>query len=126
MSKIVNSSIRQKILAARPRALEPLEVPEWDTTVWIKELTLKERDVFEKQQIIRGEDGSMSMDTMGLKARLIILCVCDEDGNQVFSQEDEVAVNELGAAVMEKVFSACQRVNKMRKQDTEEASAPLA
>lgn len=126
MSKIVNSSIRQKILAAKPTAMERLDVPEWDATVWIKELTLKERDAFEADQIVREEDGSMRMETKGLKARLIILCACDEDGEKVFSPEDEDALNELGAAAIERVFAVCQRVNKMRKADAAELAAPLS
>ena len=125
MSKIVNSAIRQKILAARPRTLERLEVPEWDATIWIKELTLGERDAFEAQQIVREQDGTMRMETRGLKARLIIMCACDENGEQVFSPDDEDTLNQLGAATMERVFSTCQRVNKMRKEDLKDTSAPL-
>lgn len=124
MTKIVNSEVRKKILAARPRAMEAFFVDDWDVTLWLKELTLGERDAFEKAQIVRGEDGSVSMETMGLKARLIILCACDEDGNPIFTMEDEDLVNGLGAATTELVFAACQRVNKMRKEDLK-SDAPL-
>lgn len=114
---IMNSALRKKILAAKPSALTPLYVPDWDATIYIRELTLAERDEFEKGQIVYNDDGSMSMETVGLKARLIVLCVTDENGERLFSNEDEGEVNSLGAAATELVFAACQRVNKMRKQD---------
>lgn len=123
MSKVINSALRKKILEAKPKEVESFYVPDWDVTVWLRELTLGERDEFEALQMKRGEDGSITMETRGLKARLIILCACEEDGSPIFTMEDEALVNGLGAATMETIFAACQRINRMRKEDVD---SPLA
>lgn len=113
----MKNDLRTKILASKPTMVEPVDVPAWGVTVYVKELTLAERDKFEAGQVRRNADGTAFLDTVGLKARLVALTACDENGDLIFDESDVDSIMGLGAAGVEVVFTVAQRVNKMRKED---------
>lgn len=115
----MNKELRNKILSSRPTKLTPVTIEEWgDVTIFIREMTVSQRDEFESGQVKRNEDGTSSLELRGLKARLVVLTACDEEGNPIFSEEDIPDLMETGAAGLERAFTVAQRVNRMRKEDT--------
>src|SRR5210317_2149397 len=93
--------LRAQLLAAKPTRKEQIELDLGDgqsLIVWVREMSLGERDAFEAGQMER--DGStFTMKTEGLKARLIVLCTCNEDGSRVFGDNDFDALLEAGSSV---------------------------
>ena len=94
----MKNDLRTKILASKPTMVEPVDVPAWGVTVYVKELTLAERDKFEAGQVRRNADGTAFLDTVGLKARLVALTACDENGDLIFDESDVDSIMGLGAA----------------------------
>lgn len=106
------------ILAQRDIVTEDLYVPEWDAWVKIKMMTASERDHFEASAVQR--DGKRTTINMqGIRARLCILCLVDEHGARMFSDEDEYALGAKSSAALDRIFTAAQRLNGLRDEDVE-------
>jgi len=100
--------------------VEEVAVPEWDGTVLVRGLTGAERDALESNIVQANRDGSTTVDTRNLRARLVALCVVDEDGERIFSDEDVDALGRKSAAALDRVFSVAQRLSGLRAADIEE------
>lgn len=103
-------------IAARKDALEPLEVPEWGGTVYARRLSAGEA---ESTGVFDGGGADMTV-------RMLVVCLADEDGNRIFTDED---VKELSAAefsVVTRVFAEVAKLNGMATDDLDEAIAAFA
>lgn len=106
------------ILGARDIVTEDVWVPEWDAWVKVKVMTASERDHFEAGAVQRnGKEITFNM--QGIRARLCVLCLVDEAGNRMFSDEDEYALGTKSGAALDRIFSAAQRINGLRDEDVE-------
>ena len=109
---------RKAILAKKDIKIEPVKVPEWGGSVFVKSLNGEERDDFENSMWEgRGEDRKENMNN--LRARFIVLVVCDEEGNRIFSDADAPAVGKKNAAILNKIFTVGQRLSGMTKEDVD-------
>jgi len=111
---------REEILGAKERlATEIVGVPEWGGKVTVRELTGAQRDAFEEGCYTgRGKDRRESFGN--LRARLVALSIVGEDGHRMFGPADVEALGELGAAGLDRVFSACQRLSGLSNKDVED------
>lgn len=110
---------RDQILAADDLKTEDVEVPEWGGSVRIKMLTGTERDKFEASTVeVRG--GKPQQNLANLRARLVSLCIVNEDGERVFSKGDVAALGMKSASALERVFQACSKLNGISDADVEE------
>lgn len=116
------ADLRAQIMQAKPKIGEPVFIDEWGVNVWVRELTLGERDEFENAQLERGEGGT-TLNIIGLKERLVKLCLVNENGERIFEPNDDLSG--LGAAGIEQAFVACQRANRMTKSDADKVAASL-
>lgn len=91
-------SIRAHILTRLGSALplKSLHVPEWDTTVFLKSLTLGERLILKQ----------LAKDERAVICRAIRLGVVDADGVPIFGAEDEAALLSGDGVVLEKLARA--------------------
>ena len=109
---------KNAILAQNDIVTEDLYIPEWGAWVKIKTMSAAERDYFEASTIAR--DGKkMQINMQGIRARLCALCLVDEAGNRIFSNEDEYALGTKNAAALDRIFTAIQRLNGLREEDVE-------
>lgn len=106
---------RDEMLRAEDLQAELVKVPEWGGEVKVRGLTATERDVFD--QSIVSED---ERDLTNIRARLTILCVVDDDGGRVFTNEDAALLGEKSGAAVDRLFEAAQRLSGMRNRDIEE------
>lgn len=102
------------ILAASDKKMIDIDVPEWGGTVKIRVMTGTERDRFESEFVA----GNKSVDMV--RSKMVAKCLCDEEGNRLFTEQDIPALGEKSAAVLDKLFTVCMKHNRFTKDDVEE------
>jgi|TARA_R100000734_G_C3316578_1_gene109134 hypothetical protein len=95
---------------------EVVEVPEWGGSLYIRMLTASERDKFEASCVGTGKKQNLT----NIRARLVVLCACDEAGERLFTDADAEALGRKSAAAVDKVFGACSKLNGFSSQDIED------
>ena len=95
---------------------EVVEVPEWGGSLYIRMLTASERDKFEASCVGTGKKQNLS----NIRARLVVLCACDEAGERLFTDGDAEALGRKSASAVDKVFGACSKLNGFSSQDIED------
>ncbi len=110
---------RDEILQAQDLPTEDVPVPEWGGVCRVRGLTGAERDAFE-QSIVeqRGKDTRMNL--RNIRAKLVAMCVVDEEGNRVFHDEDAELLGKKSAAALNRIFEVAQRLSGLRPEDVEE------
>lgn len=106
------------ILNAVDSKLEKVDVPEWGGEVYLRTLTGTERDRFEASCLVGGKFGPQGM--QNIRARLMVLCICDAEGKRLFDDKDAIELGAKSAAVLDRLFAAAQRLNGLSEQDVEE------
>lgn len=96
--------LRETILANQSVRTEPLEIPEWNCTVYLRILSGTERDTYET---------SISRGTENLRARFSVLVLADEAGRRLFRDEDAAELGKKDATVLDRIFDEGYRFNKM-------------
>jgi len=92
---------RDQMLARSTLRIERVSVPEWDGEVCVRELTAGERDRWDAWQI----DHTGPERFADLRARLLIMCVCDESGARIFGDDDVQRVSGLPAVVLTRIWN---------------------
>jgi len=85
-----------------------------------------ERDAFEAS-CLEGRGKKQGFNMKNFRARLVALCCIDEQGHRVFSDADAVALGDVRADVIDRLFGVAQRLSGMRDEDVDElglASVP--
>jgi hypothetical protein len=107
---------REAILNVVDLKPEVVEVPEWGGSLYIRMLTASERDKFEASCVGTGKKQNLT----NIRARLVVLCACDEAGERLFTDADAEALGRKSAAAVDKVFGACSKLNGFSSQDIED------
>ncbi len=110
---------RDAILAVNDVLYEDVDVPEWGGKVRVKSLTGKERDALESSMIV-GKGKNANVNLNNLRAKLVARSVVDEDGKQVFSDEDLAALGAKSAAALTRVYEVAQRLSGITEEDVDE------
>ena len=117
MSKYLS---RDDILGLNDLPTEDVLIPEWGNKyVRVRGLTAAERDAFEAS-IVRRRGQRTEVDTRNMRAKLVALCVVDEQGNRLFTDEDVEVLGRKSAAALDRIFEVAQRLSGLRPQDVEE------
>ena len=112
-------SLRDKIFAADDRQIETVEVPEWGCSVGVRVMGGAERDTFEYEATKRMTDDKLT-DPRGLRSRLLVATLVDEEGQPVFTSADIPAIEQKAAPVISRLCEVAQRVNGLSDEDVEE------
>lgn len=111
---------KEDILHAVDLPKEEVEVPEWGGSVIVRGLTGAERDKFEASIVtLKGDKTGFNPENM--RAKLVVLCVVDEEGKRLFSNEDVKALGEKSALALNRVFEVAQRLSGLSPDSIEEA-----
>lgn len=112
---------RDAIFEADDRPTEDVEVPEWGGSVRLRCLSGRERDKFEASMVKMKKGGKQEDNFENLRARLVALCIVDENNVRLFqSSGDVIKLGEKSAAALSRVFEAAQKLNGMTSADVEE------
>lgn len=110
---------RLQILAKKdfmPR--QEVLIPEWEGSVWVRSLTVGERDSIDSDFNAARTKGKTPDN---LRARMLIKGCCNADGVALFSDADISDVNKLPATILEKIFDAILKINKIGAGAIEES-----
>ncbi|MCH7706711.1 MAG: hypothetical protein IIB33_06655 [Chloroflexi bacterium] len=119
MSQSQKEKIRETILASNDLPKQSVECPEWGQTLHVRTLTGSERDDFENtvQSASKGKGG---IDLRGLKIKLVLLTLCDEDGELLFDATDALVLNSKSSKVIDRIFQVSQQLNGLTAEDVDE------
>ena len=114
---------RIALLTKQPLKVEKVEFENGDF-VFVTEMTGHGRDVFEQSLVKKGKDakGNVTFEqvTEEFRAKLAVCTVCDEAGEVIFNKEDYLKLSaNIGAARLEKIVNAAQKLNAITKEDQE-------
>jgi hypothetical protein len=116
--------IRSLILAADDIKREPVECPEWGMTVIVQGASGTDRDAFEAsmRQYRPNRKGGMDLviTQENSRARLLVKCIVDEDGNRVFAEADANALGAKNGAVLDRLWDVASRLSGISEEDVEE------
>lgn len=101
-----------QILSANDTKVEPVEVPEWGGTVYVRVLRGTDRDQFE-EWVNKEKDKSV-------RCRFLVLSLCDEKGNLLFTAEQMKSLNEKSGDVLARVFERAWDINYLSPKAVEE------
>lgn len=102
-------------------------IPEWapqgdpEPDSWImrlKGMTGTERDRWEASMQPRGNSKKPNLENF--RARLIIQCAVDQDGNRIFNAGDAKMIGSKSAKAISRVFDKCQEMNGLSESDVED------
>jgi len=117
---------KEEILAQTNLAVEELDIPEWGGTVWVRELTAAKRDGYEASLLVaKRVKGRMQMEPAlaNAKAKMVVKCLVDADGNRLFQDTDINALGQLSSAALNRIVETAQRLSGMSEEDLEELGA---
>lgn len=110
---------KAEILAKDDLKTEDVFVPEWDAWVKVRTLNASERDHFEASTVQRNGK-RVTTNLEHIRARLCLLCMVDENGERIFSEEDTLPLGGKSASALDRIFTVAQKLNGLRDADVEE------
>ena len=115
---------RDEILQAPDQKIETIPVPEWGGEVCVRSLSAADRDRLEASMIkVRGKERSVNLEN--IRAKLLSMAACDEDGKRLFSEADVKELGGKNAAAVQRVFVAAQRLAGLTDDDVEELAEEI-
>lgn len=96
---------------------ERVECPEWGGAVFVRTLESVERDRWE----IRYEDLKQKKLLGNVRALLLVLVLCDENGAAMFAETDAPALGKKSALVTDRLFDVARRLNGIGNDQVEAA-----
>jgi len=113
---------KEAIIKAKDIKTIAINVPEWGGEVYIKVMSGKKRDEWESF-VVSKKDASGKIDLMGMRAKLLVCCLCDEQGNELFTDADIEILENKNADVLQRLFDAAARLNGLNSTSVEEIKA---
>lgn len=115
---------KEDALKAQDLGREIVNVPEWGGEIELRGLSGTERDAFEASVVDRdGDKASVKLDN--LRAKLLVRCIYDEEGNRMFSDAEAVELGKKSGAVLARLCEVAQRLSGLTKKDVEELAKNL-
>jgi hypothetical protein len=112
---------KDQILNAEDVKYETVDVPEWGGPVRLRTVAAKDRDAFDRA--LFPKPGVRNMEDF--RARVVAMCVVDEDGNRVFSDADIPMLSQKSAAAIDRLIPVAQRLSGLTTADVEEFAKNL-
>ncbi len=107
---------KKQILESKDLETKLVPVPEWGGAVLVSQITAADRDRFESS-IYVGEGATRRTNSENLRARLCALCLVDENGKRLFTDEEAIELGKKNAGVMDRLFDISQEINGMSKKE---------
>lgn len=107
---------RTQIFDAEDRTYDVVDCPEWGGEVRLRSITGRQRDEFEAGLVQqRGNDRKLNMSNA--RAKLIVLCAVDENGQLLFTADDIRRLGSKNAKPLDRLFDACQALAGLTEDD---------
>lgn len=96
----------------------------WGGAVYVSGQTGKQRADFEAF-IAKAVTDNVQDNATRFRAKLLVSCITDEDGNRLFREEDIDALNEKSAGALDHLYEVAQKLSGFRKADIDEMTRNL-
>ena len=106
---------KDQIVAANDLGLLKVTVPDWGGDVFIRVMTVGERDAYEREWIGKRETGIDNF-----RAKFLARCLCDENGKRLFSDEEVGLLASKNARTCSMLWSKAMSHNAITNDDVEE------
>jgi hypothetical protein len=106
---------KSQIIAANDGQPLEVEVPEWGGSVFIRVMTVGERDAYENEWTLSKIRGMENF-----RAKLLQRTLCDANGVLLFTAGELDALAAKSAAVCDRLFAKAAKHNGLSKGDVEE------
>lgn len=107
---------RDQVKSADDRRFAEVECPEWGGTIRLSSISGRQRDDYEQSMVEqRGNDRKINM--RNARAKLVILCAVDENGEKLFTAEDLRWLSAKNARPLDRLFSAAQDLVGLTESD---------
>ena len=106
----------EEILGVQDLTIRPVDIPEWGGIVYIRTMTGRERDAFER---VISKAGS-AVDVKDFRGMFAALVVCDQDGARLFGDEHIEALTSKNGRALDRIFDEGAKLNGIRESDIEE------
>ncbi len=105
------------IVSSSDLKTEKIWVKEWNGDVYIRQMTGKENDDWEKSRF--DKDGKFNL--TNARARLVAVCLVDKDGKQIFNDITKIEkLSGKSAVVLNRLVDKITELNKVTQEDVEE------
>ena len=112
---------RDAILAADDLKSEEVDVPEWGGKVRVRALRGSERDSYEQSLFVgQGEDRKFTL--ANARAKLMVLCIVDDEGKRMFQDGEADLLGQRNAAVLDRLYDVANRLSGMGRGAVEAAA----
>jgi regulatory protein YycI of two-component signal transduction system YycFG len=115
--------LREQIKAASVRKPLKVHVKDWNLDVYVRVLSVGERDAWELSWVDMRSKGMATRDNF--RAFYLIRALCDEHGVRLYQDSELDEVASLDGAVMSELFDVAQRHNKLSEADVVELAGEL-
>lgn len=116
---------RDAILGAVDVQSETVPVPEWGGDVIVRGLTGDELDAFQGsiRQFRPSLDGK-GMEAVliqdGMRAKLLVRCLIDENGERLFTDQDAPALGAKNGSVIDRLYDVAARLSGLSEEEKAE------
>ena len=115
---------RESLLKKEELQIEKVEFENGDY-VFVRQMTGKQRDVFEQSLIHKGKDKkgntTYEQNTDNFRAKLAVITICDDNGVTILQPGDyELFSNSISAKHLEMIINKAQEINKISDEDKED------
>lgn len=125
MTEPKSYATRDLILQASDLDFEDVFVPEWSSTVRVRELTGAERGSFEasvSKFTSSGGKTDVELDAQQLRVKLCALTIVDENGGRLFSDSDLEDLGKKSARALQRCFDVASRLSGISDDSVEDAA----
>jgi hypothetical protein len=106
---------KAQILAADDMGLKEVEVPEWGGSVFLRVMTVGERDSYENDWMINKSKG-----VENFRSKFLQRVLCDEKGELLFTASEIDLLAKKSARVITRIWDAAMKHNALTDDDVEE------
>ena len=109
-------TLRDQILAAKDFRIDKVAVSEWSCDVHIRTMSGTQRSEYEQAVYKDGKP-----ETRHFFAELLCRCLCDENGELIFSASDVAALSDKSAPVLARLAEQAAKLNRVDNEAQAEA-----
>ena len=113
-----NILTKEAILKVQDIEIREVEVPEWGGVVYVRGMTGRERDRYENS-LYKQKGKERVLNTQNARAKLVVMCTVDQDGNRIFDEE-EVNVLSQKFQALDRIFAVAMELSGITENDLEE------
>ena len=111
--------LRDDILKSRTAKPKMEAIQVFGHPLYVRKIKGAELDQYEGQRLDIRSAKDIRINYRNMRARLVVLVLCDENGERIFSDADVEAVGELPADELDAIYDVGLRLNGMDKDATE-------